>query len=317
VPAATPKKSKAPVIVGALLLIIALAGGGWLLSQRATLSAADQLAKADTLTGKTRSEAVAKLATVPDVTDAQLEQAAIIITDAEDWDSALTLADGWLLKNPKSLGARLLEAKAAVATRKARRAETAIAAAAELAPKDSRPDALLAELREAQGDAGGALDAWTRVVNRTPNARALARQGYWLSQAGKLDEAEAALQKSVKKKADPATSAELGFVKYRKEQFDDALRILRGVVKEKPDLFEGHYYLAPVLFRKKDVAGARAEYLAADQLAPTDSRALVSLCEMEQLADSTSDLDAVKARIKERFPKEADKLIARCGTAAP
>jgi Flp pilus assembly protein TadD len=154
-------------------------------------------------------------------------------------------------------------------------------------------------------------------VTKAPgNAQYLARQGYWLSQAGRLDEAEVALTKANKKRPDPATTAELGFVKYRKEQKDEAMRLLRAVVREKPDLLVGHYYLATVLFQKNDLAGARAEYLAADALAGTDTRPLTALCEMEQM-QQTSELEAVKKKIRERFPKEADALLSKCAASAP
>ena len=77
----------------------------------------------------------------------------------------------------------------------------------------------MAELRELQADSGAALEAWSKAVSKSPgNAQYLARQGYWLSQGGRLDEAEVALTKANKKRNDPATTAELGFVKYRKEQ---------------------------------------------------------------------------------------------------
>lgn len=313
---APPKKSKLPLI--AALLIIALGGFGYWFTHRPTVTAADQLAAAEALQGAEQANALSKLSTLEDVTEAQLVRATALLNEAKAWDASLTLVDGWLLKNPKSLEARLLEAKAALETRKAKRAETAMREAADIAPKDARPDALMAQLREAQGDANAALEGWNKAVAKSPgNAQYLSRQGYWLSQSGKLDEAEAALTRASKKKNDPATTAELGFVKYRKEQFDDALRILRAVVKEKPDLFEGHYYLAPVLFRKKDLAGARAEYLAADALAPTDSRALVGLCEVEQMSQSTEELEAAKKRLRERFPKDAEGLLARCAAAAP
>ncbi len=309
--------SKLPLIAGVLAVLLAIAGGGYWFSQRPTASAADQLAAAEALQGTERSSALSKLATLEDVTDAQLVRAAALLNDASAWDDALTLVDGWLLKNPKSLDARLLEGKASVETRKARRAETALREASELAPKDARPDALLAQLREAQGEASAALDGWNKAVAKAPNnTQYLARQGYWLSQSGKLDEAEAALAKANRKKSDPAITAELGFVKYRKEQFDEALRLLRGVVKEKPDLFEGHYYLAAVLFRKKDTDGARAEYLAADALAPSDSRAVVGLCQLEQML-SSPELAAAQQRIRERFPKDAEALLSQCAAAAP
>ncbi len=312
-----PKKSKLPLVAALLVAVAALGAGAYWFTQRPTVTAADQLAAAETLQGAEQAAALAKLSTLEDVTEPQLVRAAALLNEAHAWDASLTLVDGWLLKHPKSLDARLLEAKAALESRKAKRAETAMREAAELAPKDARPDALMAQLREAQGDANAALEGWNKAVAKAPgNAQYLSRQGYWLSQSGKLDEAEAALTRASKKKNDPATTAELGFVKYRKEQFDDALRILRGVVKEKPDLFEGHYYLAPVLFRKKDLAGARAEYLAADALAPTDSRALVGLCEVEQLSMS-DELEAAKKRLRERFPKDAEALLSRCAAAAP
>ncbi|MGV3621733.1 MAG: protein kinase domain-containing protein [Archangium sp.] len=312
------KPSKFPMIIAALLVVAPIVGGGIWYSQRPRATATDQLAKAEALEGDEQVSALTRLSTLEDVTEPQLARAGALLQDNKSWDAALTVVDAWLLKNPKSLEARLLEGRAALESRKAKRAENALREAGELAPKDARPDALLAQLREAQGDASGAMTAWDKAATKAPNnTQYLARQGYWLSQSGKLDEAEAALSRASRKKSDPTINAELGFVKYRKEQFDDALRILRGVVKEKPDLFEGHYYLAPVLFRKKDLAGARAEYLAADALSPTDSRALVGLCQLEQMAQNATELEAAKARLKERFPKDADALLSQCAAAAP
>jgi thioredoxin-like negative regulator of GroEL len=105
-------------------------------------------------------------------------------------------------------------------------------------------------------------------------------------------------------------------VKFRKEQKEEALRLLRGVVKEKPELLEGHYYLASVLFQKNDLAAARAEYLAADALAGSDPRPLTALCEMEQM-QQTPELESAKQRLRERFPKDAESLISKCAAAAP
>lgn len=315
--AAPPKSSRKllPIIVGVLALaalavgIVALKGP--------QLSATEQLAKAEAATGSSRVNGLVQLARLPDATDAQLVRAGALLTEAKEWDAVLELVDGWLVKSPKNLDARLLEAKAAVQTRKGKRAETALKEAGALAPHDARPDAVMAELRELQADSGAALEAWTKAVNKAPgNPQYLARQGYWLSQSGRLDEAEAALTKSNRKRADPATTAELGFVKYRKEQKDEAMRLLRSVVKEKPELLEGHYYLATVLFQKNDLAAARAEYLAADALAGADTRPLLALCEMEQL-QQTAELPAAQKRLRERFPKEADALLSKCAASKP
>ncbi|MFZ5445360.1 MAG: tetratricopeptide repeat protein, partial [Myxococcota bacterium] len=315
-PAAAPSRSRLPLLLAAVMLL-AVGVGGYFALRSPQVTAAEQLTRAEQAQGDDRVDALVKVASLPDATEAQLARAGALLVEAKAWDAALTLCDGWLQKNPKSLDGRLTEAKAAVQNRKAKRAETAIREASTLAPNDARPDALMAELRELQGETGAALEAWTKAVAKAPNnTQYLARQGYWLSQGGRLDEAEAALTKATRRKGDAAAVAELGFVKYRKEQKDEALRILRGVVKEKPELLEGHYYLATVLFAKGDLAGARAEYLAADGLAGADTRPLTALCEMEQM-QQTSELEAAKKLIRERFPKEADALLSKCAAAAP
>ncbi len=316
VPPVQRGRSRVPLILGVVALL-AVGAGAFVALRKPQVSAVEQLAQAEQAQGSDRVSGLVKLATLPDANDTQLARAGALLLDAKEWDAALTLVDGWLLKNPKSLDARLIEAKAAVQTRKGKRAENAVHEAGALAPNDARPDAVMAELRELQADSGAALEAWSKAVAKAPtNPQYLSRQGYWLSQGGRLDEAEAALTKANKKRPDPATTAELGFVKIRKDQKDEALKLLRGVVKSSPELLVGHYYLATVLFQKNEVAAARAEYLAADALAGSDSRPLTALCEMEQM-QQTTELEAAKKKIKERFPKEADALLSKCAASAP
>ncbi len=310
--------SPVPKIFAALGLVVALGGGAWVVFNRPQVSAADQLALAEKSEGTDRTRALVKLSSVPDATDAQLIKAGTMLADAKDWNELLSFIDGWVLKNPKNFECRLLEARAAVAVRKGKRAEQALKEASTLNATDPRPDALMAELREVQGEQSAALEAWGRAVSKAPNnAQYLARQGFWLSQGGKLDEAEAALSKAHKKNpTDAAATAELGFVKFRKDQKDEALKLLRQAAKEKPDLLEARYYLGAVLFAKNDLPGARAEYLAADALAGADTRPLSALCEMEQM-QQTPELENARKKLKERFPKEADSLISKCAASAP
>jgi tetratricopeptide (TPR) repeat protein len=313
-----PKKRSLLPVLAALVVLGALGGGAFVALSGPTLTATEQLALAEKASGDERFSALEKVGNAEDATEAQLLEAAAGLVEGQQHESALRVLDVALQKNPKNVEARVLEARAALATKKARRLETAVKEAAALAPNDARPDAILAEFREAQGETSGALELWSKAVSKAPgNAHYLWRQGYWLSQSGKLDEAEAALSRSLKKKSPhPEATAELGFVKFRQNEREGAIRLLRSVVKEKPELLEGHYYLASALFQKGDLPGARAEYLAADGLAGADTRPLTALCEMEQMSQ-TPELPAVQKKIRERFPKDADGLLSKCAAAAP
>ena len=138
---APPKKSALPLIVGAVG-IITVGIGAAIILRGPQLTATEQLARAEKLKGSDRASGLAALASLPDATDAQLARAGALLVEAKEWDSVLTLVDGWLVKNPRSLDARLLDAKAAIQTRKGKRAETAVKEAGTLAPNDPRPDAL-------------------------------------------------------------------------------------------------------------------------------------------------------------------------------
>lgn len=318
-PAAEPapaRRSRIPLIV-TVVILLGLAGAALIAFSRPQRTAAEQLALAEQQPASARSGALVAVGSSPDATAAQLSQAGALLAQDGSWSALLELVDVWLVRDPASLDARLYEAQAATKNRLGKRAENAIAQAQKLAPDDARPFVLLAQLRELQGEPQAALDAWTEAVKRaSTNAAYLARQGYWLSQTNQLDPAEAALTRVIKKHTDNASKAELGFVKFRKGEKDEALRLLRAVVKDAPELLEGHYYLAAVLFQKNELAAARAEYLAADALAGDDSRALVGLCEMEAL-QQTPELEGAKQRLRERFPKEAEALISRCAAATP
>jgi eukaryotic-like serine/threonine-protein kinase len=307
------KRSNLPVVlavVGLLVVAVAaavvLSGGG--------ASAQEVLTRAEQATSpEARAKILQGIWKAPDVSDAQLQRAGEVLVEGKQWTVADELADAWLERSPKNVEPHLLKARAAMNLRKGKRAETELAEAIALAPEDPRPDVVMAELRELQGDAPGALEAWTKAAKKNPaNVHALTRQGYWLSQSARLDDAAAVLSQVLKKQFDAEAAAELGFVKFRKEQPDEALKLLGRAVKEKPDLMVAHYYRAAVLYQKGDAKAARAEYLEADALAGADTRPLVALCELEAQQKTTTEFDDVKKRLRERFPTEADKLIAGC-----
>ncbi|MCU0696724.1 MAG: protein kinase [Myxococcaceae bacterium] len=315
-PVAAPpagKRSNTPVVLAVVGLLVVgaaaaviLGGGG--VSAPELLTRAEQATSADE-----QGRILSALTKASDASDEQLQRAGELLVKGKQWAVADELADAWLVRSPKNVDAHLLKARAAMNLRKGKRAETELAEASALAPDDVRPDVVMAELRELQGDAPGALEAWTKAAKKSPNdVRVLTRQGYWLSQSARLDDAATVLGQVLKKQFDAEAAAELGFVKFRKDQPDEALKLLSRAVKEKPDLMVAHYYRGAVLYVKGDAKAARAAYLEADALAGTDTRPLVALCELEVHEKTTAELEDAKKRLRERFPAEADKLIAGC-----
>ncbi|MBE2251103.1 MAG: protein kinase [Myxococcus sp.] len=312
-PAPQRPRAKAPLLVAVVgLVLVAIAAavvlGGGATSAEVLLKRADEAS-----TPEAKGRALLEVSRAPDVSDAQLQLAGEKLVEAQQWEVADEVAEAWLKRSPANVEPHLLKARASMHLRKGKRAETEAAEAMALAPDDVRPDLLLAELRELQGDPGGALEAWTKAARKKPaDPTILSRQGYWLSQSGRLDEAAEVLTQLLKQRFSAEAAAELGFVKLRKSQHDEALKWLGRAVKEQPDLMVAHYYRASALYQRGDARSARAEYLEADRLAGPDVRPLVALCELEAQQKTTTELDDVKRRLKERFPLEADKLIASC-----
>jgi eukaryotic-like serine/threonine-protein kinase len=239
-----------------------------------------------------------------------------LLVEVGAWDAALQLSESFARRFPKALEASLLEAEACIGLRHGRRAEGAIATARALQPKSPEPDLLLAKLRELQGDLPGATAALGDALKKDPRSLKVARrQGYLLSQRGRLSEAESVLRRALKRDFDAETAAELGFVLYRMGGTGEAKTLLRRALKARPRLARAHYYLGAVLFREGDAAGAERAYLEAEKWAPEDPRPLVGLCELLTRRGRPSEAAAVQARIRERFPENAATLVARCGGA--
>ncbi|MBS1150171.1 MAG: serine/threonine protein kinase [Myxococcaceae bacterium] len=297
-------------IGGALVLALAVGGAGWFFN-RPPLSPADALKQA-AVEGAPRARLLLAMGKNPKATDAQFEAAGKLLLDAKEYEEALELSESWLAHSPKSARACLLEGRAASAVRKGKRAEAALGRADALMPDDPAANLALASMREAQGDSSGALEQYTRALKKRPSAELLMRQGYLLSQAGRLEEAAKALTQVLSKELDPAAAAELAFVRYRQNNFDEAGVLLRRALKKAPQLMVGHYYLGTVRYQQGDVKGARDSYLEADRLAaPDDPRALIALCELEAQTKAPT-LEETRKKISDRFAKEAPGLLGRC-----
>ncbi len=313
-PPRAPVGSRRMLLVGAgaavaVMVIAALAA----LLSSPTLTAAQRIEAARAAQGPARAKALGPLLHDPQVTAPELAEAVTLLLDGAQPEPARALAELYAQRHPSDVEAALLEGRANFLLRQGKRAEAALARARQLAPSDARPDFLLAEMRELQGDLPGALAALGDALKKKPDARgALARQGYLMSQSGRLDEAAEVLRGVLKRSFEPASAAELAFVLYRQDKVDDALGLLRRALREDPKLAKAQYYLGAVLFRQGDIKGAEKAYHAADALEPSDPRALASLCELFARTEQKEKVEQTKKLIEQRFPDTSRQLAAQC-----
>lgn len=299
---------------GLLALVI---GAGIFLTRGPNISPDDALRHAaETKDATIRARFVQVVQKNPAATGAQLKQAGELLLEVKAYDPALQLAELWEQRDAKAEDAYLLEGRAAIGARKSKRASTALDKARELAPSDPEPDIADAELQLLLGDPPAALQLYAAAVKKRPNDLDLkAKQGYWLSQQGRLEEASTVLTEVLAKRFDPVSAAELGFVKFRQEHVKEASVLLERAVKRAPTLSQAHYYQGAVQYKQGDLKGAKASYLEADRLAQDDSRPLEALCTMQtQLA--SPELEETKKLISQRFPKDSVDILNRC-TATP
>ena len=311
-PSPARRRRRWPWALGAALISFA-AGGGlvyWKFSPGSTPT--KLLADAQTTSDPSaRAKLLESLADDSRTTEAQFKKAGSLLIASGPYEAALKVAERFAARFPLEEAAFLLEAKASLKLRLGKRAQAAIDKAAGLSPMDTEPDVLLADLREAQGDLPGALEAIGRSLKKRPNSTALlARNGYLLSQAGRLDEASEVLVAVLQKKFDPESAAELGFVRLRQKETADAIVWLRRALKKEPRLAKGHYYLAAALNAQGDLKDAEREYREADAIAPGDPAPLSALCEMLARSGHAAEAKDVKQLLASRFPHDA--AVARC-----
>jgi len=246
-------------------------------------------------------------------TAAQFKKAGNLLFASGLYEPALKLAERFGARFPAEEDAFLMEARASIKLHLGKRAQTAIERAALLVPSDAEPDVLLSELREAQGDLPAALEAIGRALKKRPNSLVLTgRQGYLLSQAGRLNEASDALGSVLQRKLDASLAAELGFVRLRQGDTADAAAWLHRALKKEPQLAIAHYYLGAALEAQKDLKGAEREYRDADEIAREDARPLTALCEMHARNGHVAEANEIRHLLASRFPKAPTALLAHC-----
>jgi eukaryotic-like serine/threonine-protein kinase len=303
-----------PEVLGPLALGLVMVAGGAAYWMRPAQSASTRLARAEAASDVgTRMRELTAVAQDTTASESELRRAGELALQSSDLEGALAITQAFARRFPQSVDAALQEARACIGLRLGKRADAALDRAVALAPNDSRPDLLRADLRKMQGDAPGMLEALTAASRKAPNDREIAvRRGELLSQAGRLEEASTVLNGVLKKRFHPSAAAELGFVKLRQNQSAEGARLLRAALARSPNLAKAHYYLAAVLTQQGELNEAESEYRAADHLAPSDPRPLGALCALAAQRSRTADTEALKKELAARFPEQAPKFIAEC-----
>jgi eukaryotic-like serine/threonine-protein kinase len=308
------QRMASPQVLGplALFLVVLGAAGYWVLRPKTT--PAERLERAEAQgDASARMRELVAVAQDPKSSVEQLRRAGELALTLPDHETALDVVQAFVHRFPATEDAYLQESSALIALRMGKKADASIDKAIELAPQDPRPDLLRADLRQLQGDALATLEALNGAARKAPADRDVAlRRGELLSQLGRLDEAAVVLNSVLKKRFHPGAAAELGFVRLRQNQPQEAQRLLKAALAKDPQLAKAYYYLGATLSQGGDMAGAERAYREADRLDPKDSRPLAALCITQAHAGKTAERDAIQKDLATRFPEQAPRLIAEC-----
>lgn len=303
-----------PQVLGpfALLAMVAAAAGYWALRPKTTPAERLERAEAPGEPASRMRELVA-ISQDPKSSVDQLLRAGALALTLPDKETALEVVQAFVHRFPATEDAYLQESSAFIALRMGKKADASLDKAIELAPQDPRPDLLRADLRQLQGDANATLEALNGAARKAPADRDVAlRRGELLSQLGRLDEAAVALNSVLKKRFQPGAAAELGFVRLRQNQPQEASRLLKAALAKDPQLAKAYYYLGATLAQGGDMVSAERAYREADRLDPKDARPLAALCILQAHAGKAAERDDLQKELANRFPEQAPRLIAEC-----
>ena len=134
--------------------------------------------------------------------------------------------------------------------------------AKELAPRDPQPWLQTAITLEAAGRRDQVRQAYEQIIKVAPdNAIALNNVAFFLAESGQdLDQALTYAQRAKQQMPNnPDVADTLGWVYIKKNLSDDAIKIFRDLVNQKPNHVTWRYHLALALFQKGDKLQAKKE----------------------------------------------------------
>ncbi len=248
----------------------------------------------------------------PKVTGAQLREAAELLAEGAPLD-AQELAKEADRREPGVLETQLLLARLCHGARMNRCEEEAFEKAAELAPADPRAELLRADIREREGDLGGALESVKKAYEKAPgNAGVGVRYGRLLSAAGRGDEAVEVLKGLESKLGRPRMLVEEGLIREAQGRTKEARELFALAVETDPKLVMGYYHLGMAAFRDGDVEGAAEALKEADRLDMSDMRPLSALCAIQRQTGRTEELMVTRQDLERRFPERMAAVRSAC-----
>lgn len=176
-----------------------------------------------------------------------------------------------------------------------------VKAALEKAPEDKNLLLNYALALDAAGDIAGAVAAYAKVLEKSPDDAEL-RVAYLqlLAAAGKVDEAKAQIAK-LGAVTEPGLVRAVAQVELTMDLLDECIKLVDGVVATKPTP-DMHMSRAACKYKKKDLAGAEADYRAALKLdpnfAPGHFYLGILLAEQGKKADARKSFEKVKELAK-------------------
>jgi tetratricopeptide (TPR) repeat protein len=244
----------------------------------------------------------------PKATGAELREAAELLLDGAPGD-ARELIEEAERREPGLVETQLLRARICRAERMERCVKDSFEQAARLAPGDTRPDLLWADMREQDGELSEAAEAVDRARQKAPEDVGLQlKYSRLLSAAGQSDKAEAVLRSLEPKLPREKLFLELGLLRGREGRDEEARGFFARAVAEGPKSAAAHYHLGMAQFRLGDVDTAEEELRAADRLNVSDPRPLAALCAMQVKTGRLEAARVTQMDLERRFQDE-DELI--------
>jgi predicted Zn-dependent protease len=252
------------------------------------------------------------LKTSEKATGAELREAAELLREGAPLE-AYELAKEAERREPGSVETQLVLARVCHDQRMTRCEEEAFAKAEKLAPGDARVWVLRADLREREGDVGGALEAVQQAYEREPGKAGVGvRYGRLLSAVGRGDEAVEVLKRLEGVLGRGRMLVEEGLVRVAQGRMEEARELFGRAVEAEPKLVMGHYHLGMAAFQTGDVRGAEEALREADRLDMSDMRALSALCEVQRRTGQRDAMLATRMDLERRFPERMEAVRTAC-----